>query len=308
MTATTLRQRKVQCLSPAGLRHVAYVEYRATRALQSEGGRLRSRPHPLRARFRLPGSGAGRRLPRGVPGVVGRGRSDWLANKSLYGVLQYAADIVTLLARLDVDGVDWVGTSMGNLIGMALAARRHAPIGRLLLVDVGPVVTAESIARIDEYVGKGPRFDSVEQAEAYVHLVAAPSVRSPTPSGGTIAEHSVGPAADGKLDLHYDPGIAEPSAPPWAKARTTNCGQSMTSLPHARPARRDFRCPESRDGAGDGSTRTTSAGGRNRRRRTRADADGRRPGCTRSDVPPGSLKPGSFMTLPLGYFIHSISQ
>ncbi|MFO1206667.1 MAG: alpha/beta hydrolase [Burkholderiales bacterium] len=207
MTAT-LRQRKVQCLSPAGLHDVAYVEWGDTRnpkvvvcvhGLTRCGRDFDFLAAALAADYRVV-----------CPDVVGRGRSDWLANKSLYGVPQYAADMVTLLARLDVDGVDWVGTSMGGLIGMALAAQARTPIRRLLLVDVGPVVTAESIARISEYVGKGPRFDSMAQAEAYVRLVAAPFGPLTDAQWRHLAEHSVRPAADGKFDLHYDPGIAEP--------------------------------------------------------------------------------------------------
>jgi pimeloyl-ACP methyl ester carboxylesterase len=144
------------------------------------------------------------------PDVVGRGQSDWLSNKSLYGVPQYAADMVTLLARLDVESVDWVGTSMGGLIGMVLAAQARTPIQRLVLVDVGPVVTAASIARISEFVGRGPRFDSIEQAEAYIRVVAAPFGPLSDAQWRHLTAHSVRRASDGKFDLHYDPGIAEP--------------------------------------------------------------------------------------------------
>lgn len=207
MTAT-MRQRKVQCLSPAGLHDMAYVEWGDAanpKVVVCVHGLTRcARDFDFVAQALAP------QYRVVCPDVVGRGRSDWLANKSLYGVPQYAADMVTLLARLDVEGVDWVGTSMGGLIGMALAAQPRTPVRRLLLIDVGPVVTAESIARISEYVGKGPRFDSIEQAEAYIRLVAAPFGALTDAQWRHLAEHSVKPAADGKLDLHYDPGIAEP--------------------------------------------------------------------------------------------------
>ncbi len=207
MTAA-MRQHKVQCLSPAGLHDMAYVEWGDARnpkvvvcvhGLTRCGRDFDPLAQALASEYRVV-----------CPDVVGRGRSDWLTNKSLYGVPQYAADMVTLLARLDVESVDWVGTSMGGLIGMALAAQARTPIRRLLLVDVGPVVTAASIARIGEYVGKGPRFDSMAQAEAYIRLVAAPFGALTDAQWRQLAEHSVKPAADGKFDLHYDPGIAEP--------------------------------------------------------------------------------------------------
>lgn len=203
-----MRQRKVQCLSPAGFHDMAYVEWgdpRNRKVLVCVHGLTRcSRDFDYLAQalewdYRVV-----------CPDIVGRGRSDWLANKALYGVPQYAADIVTLLARLDADEVDWVGTSMGGLIGMALAAQARTPIRRLLLVDVGPVVTAASIARISEYVGKAPRFDSIEQVEAYVRVVAAPFGPLTDSQWRHLTEHSLKPAADGKFDMHYDPGIAEP--------------------------------------------------------------------------------------------------
>jgi pimeloyl-ACP methyl ester carboxylesterase len=203
-----MRQRKVQCLSPAGFHDMAYVEWgnpHNPRALVCVHGLTRSSrdfdfvARALAAEYRVV-----------CPDVVGRGASDWLMNKALYGVAQYAADMVTLLARLDVESVDWIGTSMGGLIGMAIAAQARTPIRRLLLIDVGPVVTATSIARISEYVGKGPRFDSIEQAEAYIRVIAAPFGPLSDDQWRHLAEHSLKPAADGKFDLHYDPGIAEP--------------------------------------------------------------------------------------------------
>ena len=88
------------------------------------------------------------------PDVAGRGDSDWLTNPNEYQVPTYVGDMVTLLARLDVESVDWVGTSLGGLVGMALAALPGSPITRLVLNDVGPVVTHASLARIGSYVGK----------------------------------------------------------------------------------------------------------------------------------------------------------
>ena len=205
---TEMRQRSVQCLSPAGFHDMAYVEWgepQNARVLVCVHGLTRCGrdfdflAQALAADYRVV-----------CPDVAGRGRSGWLRDKSLYAMPQYAADMTTLLARLDVEGVDWLGTSMGGLIGMALAAQERTPIRRLLLNDVGPVLTAVSIARIGEYLGKAPRFDSVDQAEAFVRFVSAPFGVLDAAQWRHLTEHVVRTAADGKVEFRYDPGIAEP--------------------------------------------------------------------------------------------------
>jgi pimeloyl-ACP methyl ester carboxylesterase len=82
--------------------------------------------------------------------------------------------MVTLVARLDVEAVSWVGTSMGGLIGMALAAQQGTPIRRLVLNDAGPVVSLASLQRIGSYIGNTQVFPTIEQAEAYVRMICAP--------------------------------------------------------------------------------------------------------------------------------------
>lgn len=205
---TAMRQHEVQCLSQAGFHRMAYTEWgdpANSKVLVCVHGLTRSgRDYDFLAQTM---SGEYRVV---CPDVVGRGISDWLPNKALYGVPQYMADMVTLLARLDVTSVDWVGTSMGGLIGMTLAALAKSPIRRLLLVDVGPVVTAASIARIGEFLGLAPRFDSIEQAEAYLRLVAAPFGPLSDAQWRHLTENTVKAHADGKYDVRYDPGIAEP--------------------------------------------------------------------------------------------------
>jgi pimeloyl-ACP methyl ester carboxylesterase len=98
------------------------------------------------------------------PDVVGRGRSGWLADPMHYGVPQYVADMVTLLARLDAREVDWVGTSMGGLIGLGVAALKGSPLRRLVINDVGPTIEPAAIARIGGYVGQPMRWSSLDEA------------------------------------------------------------------------------------------------------------------------------------------------
>ena len=203
-----MREAKVKCLSAAGFHHMAYVEWGDAanpNVLVCVHGLTRcSRDfdflaQALAADYRVV-----------CPDVVGRGRSDWLRNKSLYALPQYCADMTTLLARLNVETVHWVGTSMGGLIGMALASQPESPVTRLVLNDVGPVIAAVSLGRIGEYLGKAPRFDSIGQAEAFVRFVSATFGRFSDEEWRHLTVHVTRTAADGKVEFAYDPGIAEP--------------------------------------------------------------------------------------------------
>ncbi|MBO9643331.1 MAG: alpha/beta hydrolase [Pseudacidovorax sp.] len=105
------------------------------------------------------------------PDVVGRGRSDWLAEPAHYQFPQYVADMMALLvhlhARAPVAQFDHVGTSMGGLIGIFLAAQptlAPVPVRRLVLNDVGPAIEFDAIARISGYVGQGGVYATVEEA------------------------------------------------------------------------------------------------------------------------------------------------
>ena len=220
-----MRDGKVKCLSAAGFHHMAYVEWGdATnpKVLVCVHGLTRcSRDFDFLAQaladeYRVV-----------CPDVVGRGRSDWLRNKSLYAVPQYCADITTLLARLDVEFVDWVGTSMGGLIGMALAVQPETPIRRLVLNDVGPVITASSLERIGTYLGAAPRFDSIEQAEAFVRFVSATFGSFSDEQWRHLTVHVTRVAADGKLEFAYDPGIAEP----FREVQATSNGKDVEMWP-----------------------------------------------------------------------------
>jgi pimeloyl-ACP methyl ester carboxylesterase len=203
-----MREAKVKCLSAAGFHHMAYVEWGDAanpKVLVCVHGLTRCArdfdflAQALADEYRVV-----------CPDVVGRGRSDWLRNPSLYALPQYCADMTTLLAKLDVETVDWFGTSMGGLIGMALAAQPETPIQRLVLNDVGPVITASSLERIGTYLGNAPRFDSIEQAEAFVRFVSATFGSFSDEQWRHLTVHVTRTAADGKIEFVYDPGIAQP--------------------------------------------------------------------------------------------------
>ena len=98
------------------------------------------------------------------PDVVGRGQSDWLADAAGYGIPTYVADMVTLVARLGVSQVDWVGTSMGGLIGLSLASLPGNPVRRLVLNDIGPTLDAAGLQRIGTYVGQPAHWATLDEA------------------------------------------------------------------------------------------------------------------------------------------------
>ena len=147
------------------------------------------------------------------PDVAGRGMSDWLADPQTYAVPQYAADMLALLAQLKPQTLDWVGTSMGGLIGIVVCAHAQtvgASVRRLVLNDVGPVLEWESLLRIGTYLGKNMHFDSLQQAADAMRVIAS-SFGPHTPEQWLeLSRHMVKPDSEGGVRLHYDPAIALP--------------------------------------------------------------------------------------------------
>jgi pimeloyl-ACP methyl ester carboxylesterase len=147
------------------------------------------------------------------PDVVGRGRSDWLTDPLGYQLPTYAADLLALLAHLKPQTLDWVGTSMGGLIGLAVCAHASAMGGavrRLVLNDVGPVIQWEAIERIGQYLGRPVQFES-EQHAADALWVIASSFGPHTPAQWLeLSRHLIKPLPDGQggFVLRYDPAIA----------------------------------------------------------------------------------------------------
>ena len=148
--------------------------------------------------------------------VVGRGQSDWLANAADYDHFPlYLADTLALLAHIGVAGdqqkiVDWVGVSMGGLIGMMLAiqAPPHKSIHRLVISDIGPLIPAAAIARMADYVGKDPRFTSFEAFEGYMKMISVSFGPLTDAQWHHLAIHSARKYDDDTYGFRYDPGIA----------------------------------------------------------------------------------------------------
>jgi pimeloyl-ACP methyl ester carboxylesterase len=158
------------------------------------------------------------------PDVVGRGQSDWLADAKGYQVFTYASDMVAMLRQVrEAKGlaspitVDWVGTSMGGLIGLGLSALPPEASGvqlrRFVLNDVGPRLRIEALQRIGSYLGLPKRFATEQEAADYLLSISAGfgphtpeqwlSLSRPLLRVDTASQ-------DSSLILHYDPAIAEP--------------------------------------------------------------------------------------------------
>ncbi|MDB5897041.1 MAG: hypothetical protein JWP41_643 [Ramlibacter sp.] len=152
------------------------------------------------------------------PDVVGRGRSEWLKDPMLYGVPTYAADMLQMLQQLHGESpiatLDWVGTSMGGLIGMAIAGTPQlplpAPVRRLVLNDVGPVIQWSALQRIGTYLGQTGRFESVQQAAQAMWQISQGFGPHTPEQWLALSLAMVRPLAGGGFTLHYDPAIAVP--------------------------------------------------------------------------------------------------
>jgi len=157
---------------------------------------------------------AGNTLRVVCPDVVGRGKSDWLKDPNGYQVPAYAADMLALLAQLKPVTLDWLGTSMGGLIGIALCGQVDlplpVPVRRLVLNDVGPVIEWKSLQRIGQYLGHTGKFASEQQAADALWAIAS-SFGPHTPTQWlALTRPMLKPLGDaaGSLTLHYDPAIA----------------------------------------------------------------------------------------------------
>ena len=201
------RLRDVKCMSPAGFHRMAYAEWGdpgnprvllCLHGLTRVGRDFDRLARAMASHYRVV-----------CPDVVGRGRSDWLRDPQHYVIPQYVSDVVALIARLDVEEVDWVGTSMGGLMGIALAGQAEAPVRRLVINDVGPRLDAAAISRIGTYLSAPVSFATVDEAVDYVAIVAAPFGVKKREDWRELVEPALRREGE-RWRLHYDPSIAVP--------------------------------------------------------------------------------------------------
>jgi len=202
------RQHFVRSLSPHGFHRLAYREWGhpgssrtvvCVHGLTRNGRDFDALAASLSDRFRIL-----------CPDMPGRGDSDWLRDPNDYVFPTYLTALTTMLAHADVERVAWVGTSMGGLLGMILAAQPATPIERLVVNDIGPRIEPAALLRIAGYVGLDPAFESFSALEAHVREVSAPFGKLTDAQWADLASSTARQTQDGKWRLKYDPGIAVP--------------------------------------------------------------------------------------------------
>ncbi|MGX4641317.1 alpha/beta fold hydrolase [Massilia sp. SYSU DXS3249] len=208
---TTARWNSVQCSSPAGLHRMAYKEWgdpANPRVLVCVHGVTRvaddfdALAAALCDHYRVV-----------CPDVAGRGRSERLPDPQLYVLPQYVADMVTLVARATAGGPDqvhWFGTSMGGLIGMALASLPGTPVTKLVLNDIGPTLDGAAMARIADYIGQDLRFPDYETGARFIREVSNSFGPHTEEQWNKLAGDVLRQETDGAWVRHYDLALAVP--------------------------------------------------------------------------------------------------
>ena len=171
------------------------------------------------------------------PDIAGRGRSDWLTRKEDYGYPQYMRDVTALIARVTAwpvatnwlgklsnflrrrygsRSIYWVGTSMGGMLGMLLAACPNSPIRKLVVNDIGALIPKAALERIATYIGDSPRFQTFEELETYVRQISAPFGPLTDAQWHHLTLHGARQYEGGSWGMGYDPDIALPlrNSPP----------------------------------------------------------------------------------------------
>ena len=142
--------------------------------------------------------------------MPGRGQSDWLAAPSDYAFPTYLASLAALIARSGAEQVDWIGTSMGGLLGIVAASQPQTPVRRLVVNDVGPAIEAAALARIADYLGRDVSFATYAEIEQYIRTISAPFGPLGDQQWAHLTRSSVRQRNDGRWRLSYDPAIAIP--------------------------------------------------------------------------------------------------
>ena len=214
-------------LSPGGFHRIAYLDWGKRAAEQVvvcvHGLSRNSRDFDFLARD------LARSCRVICPDVVGRGDSEWLADTSDYSFSTYLLDAAALIARITAPAppasfgtfrgqrkasagasqIDWVGTSMGGLIGMLLAAKPGSPIRRLVLNDIGPFIPWSALYQLKGYVAGSGAFRDMTAVEAYLRKACAQFGPLTDAQWRHLAEHSAAAGDDGRFYLRYDPAIGD---------------------------------------------------------------------------------------------------
>ena len=200
-------ERSIKCLGPHGFHRLVYGEWPGPKGapallcvhgLTRNGRDFDTVAEALSAHYRVV-----------CPDMPGRGRSDYLAVPADYDARVYLADLAALIARLDVEALDWLGTSMGGILGVLMAAQPSNPIRRLVVNDVGPLLPKTAADRIVSYVGLDPSFPSLEAMEGALRQIYAVFGPISDAQMRKLTVDSARRKPDGNYGFAYDPHIAD---------------------------------------------------------------------------------------------------
>lgn len=141
--------------------------------------------------------------------VAGRGASDWFTDLRWYENGVYMQDILALVEHLQLQKFDWIGTSMGGIIGMMVAALVPGKITRFIINDIGALIPKTGLERIGQYVGKKNNFSTVDDADRYLRMIMEPFGIKHSSHWDHILKYTLVPQADGSVRLAYDPAIGD---------------------------------------------------------------------------------------------------
>ncbi|ADK99643.1 alpha/beta fold hydrolase [Brevundimonas subvibrioides] len=168
--------------------------------------------------------------------VRGRGRSDRATDPMTYQPPVYAKDVLALLEQAGIARAVFLGTSMGGLITMALAALKTRVVAAAILNDIGPQVSPEGLARIAAYSGQPVETPTWEAAAAYakrINSVALPHYSDA--DWDAFARRTFREGTEGSPVLDYDPDIAVPIRAAGPKALAPNLWPYFRRLARKRP-------------------------------------------------------------------------
>ncbi len=142
------------------------------------------------------------------PDFVGRGDSDWFGQSQHYNIEQYMTDMAVLIAKTSANKVDWLGTSIGGLVGMMMAALPNSPIRRLVLNDVGPQVPIHGLRRLAKYAFSPQEFTTKDAAKQYFKTIYADFGNLQAQQWDDFTEYSIRQLPSGNYAPNYDPHIS----------------------------------------------------------------------------------------------------
>ncbi|MFA6218550.1 MAG: alpha/beta hydrolase [Erythrobacter sp.] len=146
-----------------------------------------------------------------VPDMRGRGESEYAADSATYVPPVYVGDLLALLEQEGIERFVSIGTSMGGLMTMLLAAVQPERIAAVALNDVGPVLAQEGIEAIKDYVGQGRSFPTwMHAARALEEAHGASYPGFATEDWIAMAKRGLTLSSSGRIVFDYDMKIAEP--------------------------------------------------------------------------------------------------